>query len=355
MALGGAARAAPRPREGPSPPSFDRALRRRILLSRPDTRTTGALERRPHDNATARSPEPGAAAQTGQGARARAPGARARPLRLSDAQLAARARVGFPSWPRLKAYVERVSANGPELAHAFVDEIGYYEDRAEGLRSVVESGLESGIAIVRAHHPTLAGATDAEIRALSPADARLVLAREHGFPSWAAFRRHVDALAESGELFRRAFRAIQARDATALGALLDRYPGLVTARGTNGNDLLGLAAYAVCGRSDQAIVRDLLARGADPNSANDRGWTPLHQAGYGNDLRLAGLLLAAGARATSTGTARAARRSPLPCSGDTPRSPTSWQSAKSCRATCASPPGSAGARRSAASCRRMAA
>ena len=218
------------------------------------------------------------------------------PLRLSEAQLLLAREYGFPSWPRLKAYVERVSANGPELAHAFVDEIGYYEDRAEGLRSVVESGLESGIAIVRAHHPTLAGATDAEIRALSPADARLVLAREHGFPSWAAFRRHVDSLAESGEPFRRAFRAIQARDATALGALLDRYPGLVTARGTNGNDLLGLAAYAVCGRSDQAIVRDLLARGADPNSANDRGWTPLHQAGYGNDLRLAGLLLAAGAR-----------------------------------------------------------
>jgi hypothetical protein len=162
-----------------------------------------------------------------------------------------------------------------------------------------DPGLESGIAIVRAHHPTLAGATDAEISALSPADARLVLAREHGFPSWAAFRRHVDSLAESGEPFRRAFRAIQARDATALGALLDRYPGLVTARGTNGNDLLGLAAYAVCGRGDQAIVRDLLARGADPNSANDRGWTPLHQAGYGNDLRLAGLLLAAGARCDS--------------------------------------------------------
>ena len=101
---------------------------------------------------------------------------------------------------------------------------------------------------MRAYHPTLAGASDAEIRALSPADARLVLAREHGFPSWEAFRRHVGSLAESGEPFRRAFRAIQARDAKALGELLDRYPGLVSARGTNGNDLLGLAACAVCGR-----------------------------------------------------------------------------------------------------------
>jgi ankyrin repeat protein len=218
------------------------------------------------------------------------------PLRLSDAQLALAREYGFPSWPRLKAYVERVTANGPGLAHAFVDEIGYYEDRAEGLRSVVESGLASGIAIVREHHPALADASDDEIRAMSPADARLGLARHHGFANWPAFRSHVADLAESGEPFRRAYRATQARDGKALGVLLDRYPGLVTARGTNGNDLLGLAANAVCGRRDKAIVSELLARGADPNGANDRGWTPLHQAGYGNDMELARLLLDTGAR-----------------------------------------------------------
>ena len=68
------------------------------------------------------------------------------PLRLSDAQRALAREYGFASWPRLKAYVERVSANGPGLTHAFVDDIGYYEDRAEGLRSVVASGLANGIA-----------------------------------------------------------------------------------------------------------------------------------------------------------------------------------------------------------------
>jgi ankyrin repeat protein len=212
------------------------------------------------------------------------------PLRLSAAQLELAREYGFPSWPRLKAYVERVAANGPGLTHAFVDEIDYYEDRAEGLRSVVESGLGNGIAVVRAHHPALADASDAEVRALSLGDARLVLAREHGFPSWAAFRRHIDSLAESGEPFRRAFRAIQAHDGPALSALLDRYPGLVTARGTNGNDLLGLST------NDLALVRDLLAHGADPSSANDRGWTPLHQAGYGGNVELARVLLDAGAR-----------------------------------------------------------
>ena len=35
------------------------------------------------------------------------------PLRLSEAQLAVAREYGFASWPRLKAYVERVSAHGP--------------------------------------------------------------------------------------------------------------------------------------------------------------------------------------------------------------------------------------------------
>ena len=220
------------------------------------------------------------------------------PLRLSDAQREVARAYGFASWPRLKAYVERVTTHGPGLTHAFVDEVGYYEDRAEGLRSVVASGLENGIAVVRAHHPALADATESDIRAIGSADARLVLAREHGFSGWTQFRRHVEGLAQSGEPFRRAFKAIEAHDATALGALLDRYPGLVTARGTNGNDLLGLAAGK---RRNHGLVRELLARGADPSSANDRGWTPLHQAGYGNDAELARLLLEAGARTDGYG------------------------------------------------------
>ena len=217
------------------------------------------------------------------------------PLRLSEAQLIVAREYGFASWPRLKAYVDRVTAH-PGLTYAFVDDVGYYEDRAAGLRSVVASGFPRGAEIVRTYHPSLVDASDEELRAISLADARLVLAREHGFESWEQFRRHVQALPESGEPFRRAFHAIEARDRSALSELLDRYPGLVSARGTNGNDLLGLAASTACRRRDTSLVSELLARGADPNGANDRGWTPLHQAGYGDDLGLARLLLEAGAR-----------------------------------------------------------
>ena len=44
------------------------------------------------------------------------------------------------------------------------------------------------------------------------------------------------------------------------------------------------------------LTRLLIEHGADVNRGNDYGWTKLHQAGYGNDVELAQILLAAGAR-----------------------------------------------------------
>ncbi|AXB48652.1 ankryin [Amycolatopsis albispora] len=94
------------------------------------------------------------------------------------------------------------------------------------------------------------------------------------------------------EPFTRAYRAIEARDVPELAAVLARFPGLVTARGTNGNDLLGMAA-AAC---DERLVRVLLDAGADVGHANAHGWTALHQAGYAGLPELARMLLDARAR-----------------------------------------------------------
>jgi len=145
--------------------------------------------------------------------------------------------------------------------HADVD---YYDDRAAGLATV------EGISID---------------------DARLELARRHGFASWDELRAYVEELPETP--FVLTYRAVEARDRDALAAVLDEHPDLVDARGTNGNDLLGMAAS----NADLASVRLLLERGADVNRGNDYGWTPLHQAGYSNNVELARLLLEHGARA----------------------------------------------------------
>jgi ankyrin repeat protein len=127
---------------------------------------------------------------------------------------------------------------------------------------------------------------------VSVAEARQDLAERHGFTGWQELRSHVEGMASgavSPTPFVRAYDALEANDGARLAELLDRHPDLVSLRGTNGNDLLGMAG-------DVRIVSLLLERGSDPNRGNDYGWTKLHQAGYGNDTALARLLLRAGAR-----------------------------------------------------------
>ncbi|HET7127720.1 MAG TPA: ankyrin repeat domain-containing protein [Gaiellaceae bacterium] len=183
-----------------------------------------------------------------------------REVKLADAQFELARELGFASWPKLKAYVERIALEQP-----FHVDLDYYEGRANGIASV------DGVSV---------------------ADARRDLAGRHGYSSWQQLRRHVEAMRSGDEPptpFVLAYRAIEADDRDRIAELVDRFPDLVVQRGTNGNDLFGMAG-------DPAIVSLLIERGADVNRGNDYGWTKLHQAGYSNDCDLARLLLAAGAR-----------------------------------------------------------
>ena len=202
------------------------------------------------------------------------------PLKLSGAQLVIAREHGFGSWPRLRAYADRVAAHGPGLQHAYHEDLEYYDGRAYGLLASAEDGTGGAVAAFARHDAPL-----------TRDGARAVIAREHGFPSWRALRRHVAGLRESGEPFARAYRAIEAHDVERLPALLDLFPELVSARGTNGNDLLGMAG-ATC---DERLVAILLERGADVTRANAHGWTPLHQAAYSDLPQMARMLLEAGA------------------------------------------------------------
>ena len=181
-------------------------------------------------------------------------------VRLADVQSELARELGFASWAKLKCYVERLAFEQP-----FRADMAYYTGRARGIASV---------------------------KGVSPAEARRDLAARHGFGSWKALRGHVEAMhsgAEPPTPFVLAYQAVEDGDCDRLRQMVDRLPDLIVQRGTNGNDLLGMA-----GAHEMVVL--LLERGADPNRGNDYGWTKLHQAGYSNDCELARLMVAAGAR-----------------------------------------------------------
>jgi len=206
--------------------------------------------------------------------------ARAEKTKLTDAQFAVARQHGFPSWPKLQAYVRRVEEHGSGLQHAYHADTEYYADRALGLLASAEDGTaEARQPFERWQQP------------LTREGARAVVAREHGFSSWRTLRDHVTSLSESGEPFARAYRLVEARDVDGLARIVEEFPELVHARGTNGNDLLGMSG-ATC---DERLCRVLLDAGADPSRGNAHGWTSLHQAAYSNLPLLLNMLLDAGA------------------------------------------------------------
>ena len=191
-------------------------------------------------------------------------------------------------------------------------DVSYYDERAHGLLAVLPDGARAVLEQVRTWHPAFTDATDDAIRGapLTLDDARLVYARQHGFASWTHFVAHLTQLGHDpdNEPFLAVFEAAKRGDWPRATGILQSQPQIVRALGTNGNTLLNLAcSLAPCvlpgaaaqSRGDQArlaAVRLLLGSGANVQQANDRGWTPLHQAAYRNDQEMAAMLLEAGAR-----------------------------------------------------------
>jgi ankyrin repeat protein len=216
-------------------------------------------------------------------------------LLLSEAQHVIARELGFASWPKLKQHIAVVTGPAPIRRHLLSTDLAYNEERATALLDVLMDAVPSSLDAVRRLHPSHSEAADAELRGvqLTANDARLIYARDHGFASWADFARHVEAVraGHSVEPFLEAFQAIQAGDEGALAEALRDEPILINASGSNGNTLLNLAASV----RQPGAVRLLLEAGSDPNRPNNRGWTPLHQAGYSNQPELAQRLLDAGA------------------------------------------------------------
>jgi ankyrin repeat protein len=172
-----------------------------------------------------------------------------------------------------------VATTMPDMERAYREDVDYYEDRARGLLASATDGTPEAVAAFEE-----AGA------ALTVGGARDTIARRHGLISWASLCRHLPGLRER-DPFARAYVAIEAHDADTLAEELSQAPEIVGVRGTNGNDLLGMATAT----AQVPLVELLLARGADPSSANVHGWTALHQAAYVGSPELARMLLDAGA------------------------------------------------------------
>src|SRR5690348_8239050 len=165
-------------------------------------------------------------------------------------------------------------------------DLGQLKRQANELLTLQREKKASAAARIAANHPQFKNRPpeDALAPSFALADAQLVIAREYGFPSWAALKHDVEASQRVAKFkphpqFDAALAAIVAGDIDRIRALLDAHPDLVHAR-TNleppfhyftGATLLHHLAWNPSRKEPVpsnvvAIARLLLDRGADPDA-----------------------------------------------------------------------------------------
>lgn len=232
-------------------------------------------------------------------------------LRLADAQRAIAREHGHASWASFRRDLEdQAGEQVRSVARLGPVDPARFERAAGRLLGMLASGDQRALSRLRAHVPRLAGLGDAELtRRVTIADARLVIAREYGFPTW---RRLLEGVGEESAAWRHsrqeaepvaaALEAIRAGDAGSLRRLIYSRPGLVRVEVGAGGSLLGEVAQPdVFGTSlrhalgvDRACVDVLIESGSDLDG-------PLNLAACFDRVELLQILLAAGARVDATG------------------------------------------------------
>jgi hypothetical protein len=223
----------------------------------------------------------------------------ARPIvKLADTQRTIAREHGFARWADFKRWIEAHSPE-PPVGRIGRQPIEVYQRRAEELVEQARRGDVDALRRVRAHVPRLSQFSGGELDLL---DARIVVAREYGFPTWRDLRFYVDkAIREyehrpTGSLAD-AFALIQSGDVAGLRRMLDDDPSLVRAtyRGAANTMLEAIAQPEVFGQRlgidlgvEPAIVELLIERGSDLD-------VPLNLAACFNRAELVRMLLDAGA------------------------------------------------------------
>lgn len=126
-------------------------------------------------------------------------------------------------------------------------------------------------------------------------DVQYALARERGHENWVALRNAVDSSSPAEPPLTSLLAAAARGDAAAVSALLDVQPELIDQRGLLPGHT-GRRTALHFGIAHEAVVRALLARGADPNIRDDgdRAY-PLHFAAERGDLAVVKVLVEHGA------------------------------------------------------------
>jgi hypothetical protein len=225
---------------------------------------------------------------------------------LSDAQFVLAQEHGFRNWADFRAHIQSQRTTGDRPVSRLWGTPGSYASQADGLLTELRRGDPDALQRLRAQVPRYAAATDASTAELR--DARLIIARELGFPTWrelveAAGKSQRDE-AERQERWRRMrpeAEALLAGDTARLAQLTAGQAAILLQilagreiLGTKPGQGLGAPRAAVdmligkatrldlpldrAVRSDRVeYVRLLLDAGADPGTRTD-GTTPLENA-----------------------------------------------------------------------------
>ena len=237
---------------------------------------------------------------------------------LSDAQFVLAQEHGFRNWAEFRAHIQSQDTADDRPPARLWTSAGSYASWADGLLTELRRGDPGALQRLRAYVPRYAAATDASTAELR--DARLIIARELGFPTWRDLvasaeksQRDADERQEEERRLRPEAEALLAGDTARLAQLTagqaDTLLQMLAMRellGTKLGEELGVPRAAVdvligkatsldlplpqAIRSDRVeYVRLLLGAGADPGTRTN-GITPLETAIGAGSTRMVDLL-----------------------------------------------------------------
>jgi Ankyrin repeats (3 copies) len=211
---------------------------------------------------------------------------------LADALHVLAVEHGHRSWPAFKHAAEAAGGGARAVGRIGASPSDTYAEWADRLLAAALAGEDAAIARLRAQVPRLADGGEP-----TRADARVCLAHEYGFRTWAELAEAADRAHEThysrlpvASAWKRAEAAIARADVAGLTQLLEEHPCLE--HEDPGMTLLSAAAQPEAGDVPRSVVDLLIEAGSELD-------VPLNLAACFNKAAMVGWLLDAGADAAA--------------------------------------------------------